>query len=1042
MKDLTDHLKTFIESKYQSFLEENGFADREFFESAELRNFCKESLKLTYPLFFGGKTYDLTDEDFLSKYLIAVKDMRFRLKTIANPSKSIVNDHRKTWLDKARIIEIGWEQEELKTYRSRYLKYLTEIGRSKSIVKETMNSSLEIMEKIGDPKNQNDFFVKGLVVGSVQSGKTSNFNAVVNSSIDVGYKLIIVLSGIMEDLRRQTQIRIEKEVVGKMVSNGVFLGVGSISSFGQLGRYGDVNQVIVPTSTGRDFNRTMKEADFNLNSTNILICKKNTSVLQNLILWLNDYLNENNDKHSLPFLIIDDEADNASLNNLGHQGKDFANKINGHIRALLGLFKRKTYIGYTATPFANVLQDWNEKPTVPWEIKDPKKDLPLGFQLEGNLFPDDFIVLLRPPSNYIGPKHFFETRIEEVKKIDPLLAEPLDDYIDSFPERVAILADGSLEGVRKYRNKMEFDMDPNAVSRFGSYQSYRDKDVTRATTKYDNYPVAIPKSLDEAIKCFIISIAIRLTRRPELIQSKIFHPHNTMLIHISRFSDWQCTTKTLVKELVVNIKRRLDNDPLTGNSSIFKEFERIWIKYFAYAINNIREYLPDDYEDEYLSKKNFEEIKHSLIAAITGIDVLAVNTVEKDQVDYESGEKKYIVIGGNKLSRGFTLEGLTVNYFLRNTNYADTLLQMGRWFGYRPGYIDCCKLFTTLDTFNKFDQCTWTIESLEQEFIKIADEKLKPKDYATKVLTHPGVLQITRPAILKNAVSEKWSFEDSIEQTTEFQLTKDGIENSWENFKATYRKYSSDFTNDPGKFMILKTDIKGVKDFFDSQLTFTDKFEKDAILRFIRLSNKYDKLKDWTIAIKTSGSTGFIKKELTGFLSDIQLKKMSSPSSEDNRYVKRLLEEGIYKASGKSSNIITSGKDFSITLSDPEIDIAHKNFANDNIGKAKLSEPPEKYYRALLKDSEGLMIIYVMDLKCIFNSTSLKAKAQRDDIDLDIPLVGFALAIPKLQTNIGGEYLLNKHILENIRNNPGEGLEEDDENNEIGDDLAGFESEL
>jgi vacuolar-type H+-ATPase subunit F/Vma7 len=726
-------IKSFIIYNYEAFLQERGYADRDFFEGEELKNICLTAFQMSFPMIINGNNFD-----FDVKYTIALRDVRYNYKTIMNPSMSIQNEYKDTWLNESRIDEIGWDNNETKakTYRGRYLLYLEqELGRSKSMINETERSSLEIIKKIGDPKNLNNFFIKGLVVGSVQSGKTSNFNAVVNSSIDVGYKLIIVLSGIMEDLRRQTQIRTEKEVEGKMVSQDKFIGVGKIASFGQLGQFTDVNQVILPTSTQNDFNRTMQQAHFSLNNTNILICKKNTSVLQNLLLWLNEYLLENNDKHNIPFLIIDDEADNASINNLGHKGVNYANKINGHIRALLALFNRKTYIGYTATPFANILQDWNNKPETKWKVKDSRNNLELEFDQEGNLFPDDFIELLIPPSNYIGPKNFFETRIEDIKKIEPLLAEPLTDYIEYFPERVEILSDDSLIGVKKYNNQKEFDIDLNARTRFGTFQDY--KHATRATTKYDNFPIEIPKSLDEAIKCFIVSIAIRLSRRPELIQSKLFHPHNTMLIHISRFSDWQCKTKKLIIEKIDYIKTRLNNEGLSASDSIFIEFERIWIKYYADAVNNIREYLPENYEDEYLTRKTFIEVRDLLVSAINGIEVKAVNTVERDVLDYESGEKKYIVIGGNKLSRGFTLEGLTINYFIRNTNFADTLLQMGRWFGYRPGYLDCCKLFTTAETYEKFDQCTWTIEELEEEFRMLSKAKKKPKDYATKVLNSP-----------------------------------------------------------------------------------------------------------------------------------------------------------------------------------------------------------------------------------------------------------------------------------------------------------------
>ena len=1022
MNEIIDQIKSLIVSNYNQFFEANGFADRDFFEGEDLKNKCKSSLKIIFPILFSGKTYNLTDSDFDEKYTIALRDVRYNYRTIMNPSMSIQNQYKYTWLDDNRIDEIGWYNDEskAKTYRGRYLLYLEKkLGRSKSMIIETERSSLEIIKKIGDPKNTNNFFVKGLVVGSVQSGKTSNFNAVVNSSIDVGYKLIIVLSGIMEDLRRQTQIRTEKEVEGKMIAQDKFIGVGEIASFGQLGQFTDVNQVILPTSTQNDFNRTMQQAHFSLNNTNILICKKNTSVLQNLLLWLNEYLLENNDKHNIPFLIIDDEADNASINNLGHKGSEYANKINGHIRALLALFNRKTYIGYTATPFANILQDWNKTPETKWKVKDSRNNIELEFDQEGNLFPDDFIELLIPPSNYIGPKNFFETRIEDVKKIEPLLAEPLTDYIEYFPERVEILSDYSLVGVKKYNNQKEFDSDLNAQTRFGTFKDY--KEATRATTKHDNYPIEIPKSLDEAIKCFIVSIAIRLSRRPELIQSKLFHPHNTMLIHISRFSDWQCKTKKLIIKKIDYLKNRLNNDTLSSSDSIFIEFERIWIKYYADAVNNIREYLPENYDDEYLTRKTFLEVRDLLVSAINGIEVKAVNTVEKDILDYESGEKKYIVIGGNKLSRGFTLEGLTINYFIRNTNFADTLLQMGRWFGYRPGYLDCCKLFTTNDSFEKFDQCTWTIEELEEEFRMLSKAKKKPKDYATKVLTHPGALQITRPAILKNTIVEKWSFEDKLLQTTDLLINKNSIETSWNNFKSVYEKYNDRFHfNDFRKAIILETDVNGLEDFLLSQSTFVD-YPTDAILRFIRKCNEFNKLTNWTIAIKTTGSTeNYLYKKDTKFTTDIQLIKRSS--QEKGKYHVKLLEKNIFKVSGGSSNILSGGRDMSMTLEEQEIINIEEEF------KAKFKKnAPEKAFREKMKPTDGLLVVFLMDLKEVFKGDNLKKKATNEIIDLTKPLIGYAIGIPPIDAGLGEDYLINVHIRENENNS----LEEEDESDEI-----------
>jgi hypothetical protein len=285
---MKDQIKRIIISKYDELINNNIIVDRSFFESESLREDCKRGLEIIFPILYAGEKFNLTDKEFNTKYEVALKEAKFEKKTSMSPSISLQKNSEESWLTKERIERIKWNNDDTKSYRTRYLKYLEKIGRSNLIIKETERSSLEIIKKLGDPESDEHFFIKGLVVGSVQSGKTSNFNAVINSSIDVGYKLIIVLSGLMEDLRSQTQKRIEKEVEGKMIRTNEFIGVGEISSFGQLGKHPDVNQVVVPTSEKNDFNRTMQEAQFSLNNTNILICKKNTSVLQNLLLWLHD----------------------------------------------------------------------------------------------------------------------------------------------------------------------------------------------------------------------------------------------------------------------------------------------------------------------------------------------------------------------------------------------------------------------------------------------------------------------------------------------------------------------------------------------------------------------------------------------------------------------------------------------------------------------------------------------------------------------------------------------------------------------------------
>ncbi len=1039
MKTTQEIYKDLLESSYQEEYNKSGFVTHSFLVSDTLFQRCTDALISIYPLFNLGQKCMLNHHELKQHYNIALREIKFNYSTVIDPSISLNKGEVPNWLNEDRINSIGWDSEEIKTYRSRYFKYLEKIGRSSSIIIETKRSSLEILKKLGDPKSQDDFFIKGLVVGSVQSGKTQNFNAVLNSSIDVGYKLIIVLSGIMEDLRRQTQNRIEFEVEGKMISRNKFLGVGEIVSFGPLGSLPHVNQISIPTSSEKDFDRSMQLAQFTLNTTNILVCKKNTSVLQNLILWLNDFIANSEDKliDNIPLLIIDDEADNASINNLGHKGKEYSNKINGHIRALLALFKKKTYIGYTATPFANILQDWNKPPEKSWIIRDASKNIDIDFKQEGNLFPDDFIELLNPPSNYIGPKNFFETRIENIKKIDLLIPEPLKDHISEFPERVEELDNGELKPIKKVNNWTEFDEDKDLPYKFESFQEY--KKLTRATTQYDEFPKKLPNSLKEAINCFIISIAIRQSRRSEISHSKFFQPHNTMLVHISRFSLWQNRTKDLIIEYLDQIKSRLENDQLYSSKSIYAEFEILWNKYYEVVVNNIREYLPENYEDPFLLKRNFEDVKKLLIASITDINILAVNTIAKDRVDYSQGEKKYIVIGGNKLSRGFTLEGLTINYFTRNTNYADTLLQMGRWFGYRPGYLDCCKLFTTKETLLKFDQCTWTIEELELEFKKLASEygvnAKKPVDYATKVLTHPGALLITRPNILKNAVKEVWSYEDSLTQTTKFKITPNSINKSWSKFLSLLNSNKQLMHyDDAKKFIKIKADSKIVFDILESQETFfNDNFPVQLIKRFVKLSNNYNQLINWTIAIKTTGKGDTLNSELSNLIYPdvpINLTQRSGPNKDQSVFYNLLKSENIFRASGNSSNIVTSSDDISILLTKDEISVARNEFSKQNPNK----NFPENIYRKRFKETDALMLVYLMDLKSIFGKDDdLSEKAKVEGINLDIPLIGFALAIPPFKSNVSGEYLFNKHILQNI-----ESLNDDTEDELIEEDEEGL----
>ncbi|HJU45708.1 MAG TPA: Z1 domain-containing protein, partial [Chitinophagaceae bacterium] len=824
--------------------------------------------------------------------------------------------------------------------------------------------------------------------------------------------LIIILSGILEDLRTQTQLRLETDVIGEGIINPLteqqgVKGVGLERRFGVQG-IRDVPQVFAITSHKSDFKKQVQDAVFSLNNRNLLVCKKNTSVLKNLLIWLSDYLTENNEQHAIPLLIIDDEADNASLNNLGHQGREYASTVNGHIRAILALFSHKTYLGYTATPFANVLQDRNEEASGLWPIAYRRNGelVSKKFKQVDNIFPEDFIELLETPSNYIGVKQIFQTMESNAIKIP--LVEPVTDFAESFPLKV---------------------VDNGTSIRVATKEEIEENRIVRSPRREDPYPAALPESLKEAIECFVLGIAVRLKRRPKMIGSVLYNPHNTMLIHISRFSEWQNRTSLLVSREVEALIYKINNDLPSSPVAVYAKLERTWYKYYAAITGTIRSYLPVGYADEFLEPVAFDEIKALLPDAVKGIEVKTINNLTREKLIYTTDNsrngKKYIAIGGNRLSRGFTLEGLTINYFIRDTNYADTLLQMGRWFGYRPGYIDCCKLFTTMESIEKFDAATKTIEELELEFKKMHREGKSPEDFILRVRTHPGVLKITRPSILKNTIEVNWSYQDTLVQTTQFEIDALKIGKAWAGMKDLFTAFPWTLYEDSGCY-VTETDVTGLERFISCDNALHGyALELEQIKAFIHLCVSKGKLRKWRVAVKRSGIGSILGAAETGLPGDVKLVVRSAPQ-EGTYYHRQLLEKKIFTVSGKSASIISTGLDMSIWLDEEEKTEAEKTFVAEKLRefqaegredpeeKAKKFTKPERIYRERMPDDTGLLVIYLIDMREVLTDSdaALKKLGEENGIDITVPLIGYAIGFPKMSADIGGVYMKGRYNIE------------------------------
>jgi hypothetical protein len=484
----------------------------------------------------------------------------------------------------------------------------------------------------------------------------------------------------------------------------------------------------------------------------------------------------------------------------------------------------------------------------------------------------------------------------------------------------------------------------------------------------------------------------------------------------------------LSEKYVKKLTDNLNHDSL--DADVFKEFERIWIKHFEYIVNNIQHELPNDYVDDYLVQKDYnKDIKPLLIKAIENIEVVAINSYTKTDLNYKNEDKKYIAIGGNRLSRGFTLEGLTINYFLRKANTADTLMQMGRWFGYRIGYLDCCKLFTTSENIDKFNEASEIIEDLENKFKYLSGLPGRtPSDFTLWVKNNPDVIKLTRANFLKDLTRKNLSFEDTVQQSTQFLIDKEKIEIAYDSFKLKFSQIEWKQHESQPNYIIYDTDQKGLLDFVKLPNVMLN-FNVLGLKEYLEICSNSNKLKNWRVAINISkGNTGGAislrdKKKTYTFKkvtrSGPSIKNPSKPSLSYNS----LVNKDVFKA--RSSTIISPG-DFSLCLTKEQKYLVKKNYKENQEKESednkKFKTIPDREYRSHMDASQGLLVIYLMDLHKVFNvegneedGIKLSLKKYTDQKGLDesfqesTPLIGYALGFP---TNVGvnGADYVTQHV--------------------------------
>jgi hypothetical protein len=575
-------------------------------------------------------------------------------------------------------------------YYGRYRKHLANRGFGSAVLGVLDKDTDKIVGLMQDPEKPGRWARRGLVVGHVQSGKTANYTGVICKAADYGYKFIVILSGIQEDLRIQTQERIEEGFTGRSSE-----ATNSRESAIGVGLYGLERQPICLTTRADDFKSTTRDLGVSLQSLNeplVLVMKKNSRILANLIDWLEIRNRQSGARiSSIPMLLIDDEADNASVN--VSTNEDSPSAINNRIRKLLDSFDRNVYLGYTATPFANIFIDPDSRDAMERE----------------DLFPRDFIISLDAPTNYVGASRIFPDSGDLHGTLTTV-----DDHIDLLPEKHKI-----------------------------------------------SHPLTqIPESLKEAVRTFVLARAIRVVRGQD-------KSHSSMLVNASRFNVVQTKLTGLLSDLMSAIRSACMGHAGLPVEDALQDPE----------MNRLHEAWSNQFEGQV--PETWRDVQAALMRAAGPIEVRKVNSKSPDKLDYRRYKNEglhVIAIGGFALSRGFTLEGLTVSYFLRNSIMYDTLLQMGRWFGYRDGYADVCRIFMTEEAIDGYAHISDAIDELRDEFNRMERAGARPIDFGFKVRAHPESLIVTARNKMRSGQKVKHSVSLSGKLIETTRLRTDAID--------------------------------------------------------------------------------------------------------------------------------------------------------------------------------------------------------------------------------------------------------------------------
>jgi len=542
------------------------------------------------------------------------------------------------------------------------------------------DSSSEIVSLLANPSHD-QFRDRGLVVGYVQSGKTANMTAVIAKAVDAGYNFIVLLGGITNKLRAQTQRRLLADIVER--HRHLWQLYTTVEDNGDFSE--PANRQFTMPVQGRAQLAVMKKETSRLKAFLHTIERTPTTILR-----------------SLKTLMIDDECDQASVNASSNEYD--MTRINEAVRKIIRALPAVSYVGYTATPFANVFI--NPFPHNKDELDD--------------LYPEDFITDLPRPKDYFGAR--------EVFGFDP---DNADDE------------GGAAAGCDMIRI-----IPPDQVALIRPRGS---KDRTTFSPK-------VTAELEQALLWFLITCSLRRHRGHA-------SSHMTMLIHTSPYVVQHVRMADAVRAWQEANAASLR----AGVGEIWQRLEDVWYAETAR--------VPLEGKGE--SELTPPDILPWLRDVLGILEIAVENGKSVERLNYTEDAKTYIVVGGSVLARGLTLEGLSVSFFLRTSQQYDTLLQMGRWFGFRHGYADLPRLWATEDLIANFRALARIEEEIREDIAQYRTRKATPLDFAVKVREIPG-LAITSAAKMRHAYRTSISFEGKHVQTIRFDHLKDGaVSRNW-----------------------------------------------------------------------------------------------------------------------------------------------------------------------------------------------------------------------------------------------------------------------